>query len=82
MKTFVIFLIQIYQATLSPDHGWMSSRHPGGYCRFQPTCSNYAIEAIDQHGIIKGGFLAVARITRCHPWSPIGPDPVLSRDHN
>lgn len=45
-------------------------------CRFYPSCSNYAIEAIEKHGIIKGGLLATRRILRCHPFNPGGYDPV------
>jgi putative membrane protein insertion efficiency factor len=45
-------------------------------CRFQPSCSAYAIAAIQEHGAVKGGFLALARIVRCHPWGGSGFDPV------
>jgi len=45
-------------------------------CRFQPSCSQYAIEALGKHGAIKGGWLAIKRILRCHPWGGHGPDPV------
>lgn len=48
----------------------------GRSCRFQPTCSEYAVDAIEAHGAIKGGFLAVRRIARCHPWGGEGHDPV------
>lgn len=83
MKALVIFLIRLYQKTLSPDHGWFSHvQHPGGYCRYQPTCSSYAIQAIESHGLLKGGFLALARVSRCHPWSAVGADPVLDPQHN
>lgn len=56
-----IRLIRLYQIVLSPMMG--------NQCRFHPTCSAYAIEAIETHGAIKGGFLGVWRILRCHPWS-------------
>lgn len=45
-------------------------------CRFQPTCSQYALEALRKHGALKGGYLAVRRILRCHPWGGSGYDPV------
>lgn len=45
-------------------------------CRFTPTCSHYAVEALAKHGVFKGGWLAARRIARCHPWGPSGYDPV------
>ena len=48
-------------------------------CRYLPTCSNYALDAIERHGALKGGWLAVRRITRCHPWGSSGWDPVPER---
>ena len=48
----------------------------GPRCRFYPTCSTYAVEAIKLHGALKGGWLALKRIARCHPWSEGGEDPV------
>ena len=68
-KKAIIFLIKTYQITLSP-------RFSHGSCRFTPTCSQYAIEAIEIHGIIKGGFMAMRRILRCNPFSKGGWDPV------
>lgn len=73
MKKFIrglfILPIRIYQLTLSPLLG-------ASKCRFQPTCSSYAIEAIEEWGIFKGTYLAVRRILRCHPWGGFGYDPV------
>ncbi len=63
-----IGLVRLYQLTLSP---WL-----GMNCRFQPTCSAYAIEALESHGLLKGGWLALRRIARCHPWGGSGYDPV------
>lgn len=56
---------------------WQATR--GGRpspCRFQPSCSQYAIEALEAHGALRGGWLAAARIGRCNPWGPYGFDPV------
>ena len=68
MKKAVIKVIRIYQLVLSPTLG--------GNCRFQPTCSQYAIDALNEHGIFKGVFLSVKRIAKCHPFHPGGFDPV------
>lgn len=65
---FLKLMIRLYQIGLSPF--W------GSQCRFYPTCSCYAMEAIDKHGAVKGFFLSVYRILRCNPWSKGGIDPV------
>ncbi|MFM1806876.1 MAG: hypothetical protein RL212_1135 [Pseudomonadota bacterium] len=61
-------LVKLYQITLSPY--W------GAQCRFYPTCSCYALEALKQHGAMRGGFLSLWRLFRCHPWAKGGVDPV------
>ena len=68
MKILFIKLIRFYRRNISP-------RKPG-MCRYIPTCSEYAIEAIDRFGAFKGGFMAFWRILRCNPWSMGGYDPV------
>lgn len=68
MKTFLLFLIRFYQLTLSSIMGRQ--------CRFLPTCSDYARQAIEKHGVWSGGKLALRRIGRCHPWGGDGFDPV------
>jgi len=68
MKFLVLGLIRLYQLTLS---GLM-----GRTCRFLPTCSEYATEAINRHGVWCGGALALRRMGRCHPWGGQGFDPV------
>lgn len=68
MKKLLILPIRLYQLFVSP------MLPPA--CRFTPTCSQYAIEAIQKHGVLKGLYLAVRRILRCHPWGGSGYDPV------
>ena len=63
-----LVMIRTYQLTLSP--------FIGGQCRFYPTCSHYAREAIETHGLLRGGWLSVKRIGRCHPRHPGGVDEV------
>jgi uncharacterized protein len=63
----VVLLIRIYQVILSPLLG------PS--CRFEPSCSRYAIACVETHGVVKGLWLAVRRISRCHPFNPGGYDP-------
>lgn len=63
-----IALIYLYRFTLSPLIG--------NQCRYEPTCSHYAEDALRKHGVIKGSWLAVKRICRCHPWHDGGFDPV------
>jgi hypothetical protein len=65
----IILPIRIYQIFISPMLG-------ANKCRFQPTCSKYMIEAIEEWGIFKGIWLGLKRIGRCHPWGGFGPDPV------
>lgn len=75
-RHFVIKLLKIYQQTLSFDHGIVKVFFPNGFCRFEPTCSEYAIAAIEKYGIIKGGGKALWRVMRCNPWNKGGWDPV------
>jgi hypothetical protein len=63
-----ILLIKIYQWVISP---WLGSK-----CRYTPTCSHYAAEAFKKHGVLKGMWLSLRRISRCHPWGGSGYDPV------
>ncbi len=69
MKRGLIFLINLYQGYLSP-----LKRTPT--CIYTPTCSQYALEAVEKYGFFKGSFLAVKRILRCHPFAKGGYDPV------
>ena len=72
MKKIIIYLIKIYQITLSPLLG--------SNCRFQPTCSQYMIEAINIHGVLKGLSLGFKRISKCHPLGSKGYDPVPGKE--
>ena len=76
MKRVLIFIINIYQRTLSPDHGWFSARYPGGYCKYHPDCSEYCKQAIEKKGAFRGVGLGIWRIVRCNHWSAGGSDPV------
>lgn len=69
MREIANKLIIGYQKTLSPDHGPLRHRHPYGYCRYYPSCSEYARQSILNQGVIRGSGLAVARIIRCNPWA-------------
>lgn len=75
-RLIAIEIIKLYQKTLSPDHGFFKFLHPYGYCRFSPTCSSYAIDALTKYGFVKGGFMAMWRVLRCNPWNKGGHDPV------
>ncbi len=76
LRYFVIRMIKIYQKTLSFDHGFFKLLFPYGYCRFKPTCSEYAIKSVEKYGLIKGGLKSIWRILRCNPWNKGGWDPV------
>lgn len=73
MKRLFIFLIDVYRYTLSPFFGQQ--------CRFYPTCSSYAKEAIERHGAWSGGWLTVKRLAKCAPWHPGGVDEVPPVKH-
>ena len=77
MKTILIapflFIIKVYQKLISP---FLPSS-----CRFQPTCSHYVKEALITQGLIKGSFLGMKRILRCHPWGGSGHDPVPKKKY-
>ena len=66
-----VFLIKIYQFLISPIIG--------KNCRFNPTCSNYALEALKKHGLFLGMYYSIIRISKCHPWGGSGHDPVPSK---
>lgn len=69
MKGTAVLAIRLYQRAISP---YLPSA-----CRYTPTCSHYSQEAIQRHGVIKGGWMGLKRLARCHPWGDKGYDPVL-----
>jgi len=75
LKKFVINIIVLYQKTLSPDHGFVKGLYPGGYCKYQPSCSEYCKQSVLKHGVLIGGAKGIWRILRCNPWSNGGSDP-------
>jgi putative membrane protein insertion efficiency factor len=72
VRALLLGLIRLYQLTLSP---WL-----GTQCRYEPTCSRYAAEALTRFGVRRGVWLAVRRLARCHPWGRSGYDPVPALD--
>jgi uncharacterized protein len=68
MRVILISLLKFYKAVISP---WLPPS-----CRFVPTCSEYAREAIERHGAVRGSLMSVRRVLRCHPFHPGGYDPV------
>jgi putative membrane protein insertion efficiency factor len=74
LQRVVLFLIRAYQVSIRS----LMFNH----CRFHPSCSEYAIEAIEVHGVLKGGSLTIARLLHCHPWHPGGFDPVPTGERN
>jgi putative membrane protein insertion efficiency factor len=68
MRSLAILLIRLYQWTVSPLLGQN--------CRFHPSCSQYTLEAIGRFGVLRGAWLGIKRIGRCHPWHPGGFDPI------
>lgn len=74
LNNLLIGLVHLYRWTVSPLKSVLFG--PLGRCRFQPTCSVYALQALRAHGPFQGGWLAVKRVCRCHPWGGCGHDPV------
>lgn len=68
MRAIIIRIIRLYQRFVSPLLG--------ANCRFYPSCSGYTLEALEKHGLLRGGWLSIRRLCRCHPLNPGGIDPV------
>ena len=74
IKKILIKAIRLYQLILSPLLG--------SNCRFEPTCSQYFIEAVEMNGVLKGSVMGIKRLLKCHPWHPGGFDPVCKNHQN
>lgn len=75
-KTIAIWLINLYQLLLSPDHSWLKGKYPYGFCRYYPSCSQYTKQAIERFGLMRGFLLGAKRIVKCNPASQGGIDEV------
>lgn len=71
MKHVLVALLRVYRLVISPLYGQV--------CRYYPSCSTYALEAVQEHGALRGSWLATKRVGRCHPWASGGYDPVPPR---
>ena len=72
LATPLIALVRLYQCTLA--------HVLGGQCRFHPTCSTYSLEALRTHGALRGSWLTLRRLAKCHPWGPMGEDLVPTKE--
>ncbi|MDD5751060.1 MAG: membrane protein insertion efficiency factor YidD [Candidatus Peribacteraceae bacterium] len=77
----VVMLITLYQQTLSPDHGPLRHLWRYGYCRHEPTCSEYGKGIILKRGLMIGGFLTIARLLTCHPWRTPSTERIMRASH-
>jgi putative membrane protein insertion efficiency factor len=77
VQHILIFVVRVYRWTLSPAITFLFGPMAG--CRFTPSCSRYALEALRAHGALAGSWLATKRVCRCHPWGGCGHDPVPAK---
>lgn len=75
-RYIAVKILKLYQKTLSFDHGVFKFLYPNGFCRFYPTCSDYAVQAVEKYGVVKGGIKAFWRVLRCNPFNSGGFDPL------
>ena len=73
-QNFLVAAINLYQRTLSPDHGFFKARHPAGYCKFYPSCSEYTKQAVLKRGSFIGMGKGLFRVVRCNPFTKGGID--------
>ena len=73
-RNFFIALINLYQKTLSPDHGWFKVLYPHGFCKFHPSCSEFTKQSIELNGAFLGLFYGFLRVLKCNPWTQGGID--------
>jgi hypothetical protein len=78
LQQVLMFAVRLYRWTLSPAKVFLFG--PGCGCRFEPSCSAYALEALRVHGALAGSWLAARRVCRCHPWGACGHDPVPDKE--
>lgn len=76
-RKLICGIITLYQQTLSPDHGPLRHLWPYGYCRHEPTCSEYGEQIINKRGVCIGGFFLVKRLLSCHPWKKPSDEKIL-----
>lgn len=76
-RKLAILVVRVYQKTISPDHGLISYKHPYGFCKHSPTCSEYTCQALEKYGLVRGGVKSIWRILRCNPYSRGGFDPLI-----
>jgi putative membrane protein insertion efficiency factor len=75
LARFLVAIVMLYQRLLSP----LLRLTLGSVCRFEPSCSRYAVGCLEQHGALRGGLLSIVRVCKCHPFHPGGHDPVPPR---
>jgi hypothetical protein len=80
-RSVLIAAITLYQQTLSPDHGPLRHLWRYGYCRHEPTCSEYGKRIIGERGAIVGSLLTARRLLTCHPWRKPSPERIMSASH-
>lgn len=79
VRYITVSLIRVYQKTISFDHGLFRHYYPNGFCRYYPSCSEYAVQAVEKRGMMMGTVLVIRRLVRCNPFSKGGIDNVPER---